>query len=96
MTGMTEIRRAAFEAKYPVPEDVYWGEHVNTYCASGVADSYSCNYWMMWDCWKAAIDSVVVELPPIERMAGDDGVESEIMQPRRVVAAIHDAGIKTK
>jgi hypothetical protein len=93
MTDITEIRRAAFEAKYPVPDDVYWGAHVNTYCVSGVADSYSCNYWMMWDCWNAAIDSVVVELPEAWRSAGST---HELMHKHQTVDAIHAAGIKTK
>jgi hypothetical protein len=92
MTDLTEIRRAAFEAQYPVPDDVYWGAHVNTYCASGVADSYSCNYWMMWDCWKAALDSVVVELPPkFEDVTGLFSYDAD-----EVVLRLKASGIKTK
>lgn len=93
MDAIIEARRKAFEAWRL---DKFCGgiERLEK-CINAPDVYYFTAEQDAWRAWNAALDQLVVELPPIDSMTGDDGVDSEVMQPRLVIKAIHTAGIRT-
>ncbi|OEO24026.1 hypothetical protein AX279_19525 [Pseudomonas sp. J237] len=94
MEELIEARRKAFEA-WRLAKFCGGDERLKK-CSNAPDVYYYAAEQEAWKVWSAALDRVVIDLPPAEAMTGDDGVDSEVMQPRRVIEAIHAAGIKTK
>ena len=94
MEVLIEPRRKTFEA---------WrlakfcgGEERLKKCSNAPDVYYYTAEQESWKAWNAALNSIVVELLSVGALTGGDGVDSEVMQPSRVIEAIHATGIKTK
>lgn len=99
MSELIEVRRKAFEAWAAISGLSVTRSTVDMMFGSGArvsAGEYFQPTELAWRSWNAALDSVVIELPPVELLTGDDGVDDEVMCPQRVIKAIHAAGARTK
>lgn len=65
--SIEEKRRAAFEAAYPTPKGVRWDAEYGQYHGDWPADQ---RYFEKLKVWNAALDSIVVELPPAMDVTG--------------------------
>lgn len=94
MTNPVEqARRAKFEAKFPLPENVEWNDSTKSYIGTGMRSQWWL-YQDRLDTWNAALDSVVVELPAWEQY-DDDMVSGAATAINDCRDAIRAAGVKT-
>ena len=87
MTDITEIRRAGFEVAYAKKygkQPGRWGMDQEKYRMEHAE--------VAWWGYNAALDSVVVDLPKPYQ----NHLDGDVFDADDVIAAIHDAGIKTK
>lgn len=94
-----EEQRARFEA-YAKSKG-----HTNLRCWGERQGCEGCNDYdddfvsVMWEAWKAALDSVCVTLPEKQQPTKDDDIQWHAVRNRTIEAcqrAIHAAGVKTK
>lgn len=94
MTDLTEIRRKGFEeyVKTANPDDY---EEYKEKLFEWDGDTYVWTWVELdWELWNAAMDSVVVELPPCLDVGNDFG-KGHMVGVLETKKAILSAGVKT-